>query len=69
MRGSPINRLEPLWPQSGESETIARQPATWGSTAKSWERSLEDTLAKYPKWARAAAAAAGLLLGWMVKRR
>ena len=67
--GTPINRLETIWPQSKQTElVVASQKATWTDTAKGWEYRLESLLAKNPKLAIAAAAGAGLVLGWIVKR-
>jgi ElaB/YqjD/DUF883 family membrane-anchored ribosome-binding protein len=66
----PINRLESIWPQSSsESAAEASKHTSWGDTAKSWEHSLEDLLAEHPKLAIGAAAAFGLVLGWLVKRK
>jgi hypothetical protein len=68
--GTPINRLDSIWQQSKRTELeVAAPKHTWGETAKGWEHSLESLLAKNPKLAIAAAAAAGLVLGWMVKRK
>jgi ElaB/YqjD/DUF883 family membrane-anchored ribosome-binding protein len=39
------------------------------SQMKSWENSVEGLLAKHPKAAIMAAAAVGIALGWMVKRK
>jgi ElaB/YqjD/DUF883 family membrane-anchored ribosome-binding protein len=68
--GTPINRLESIWPPprpvevSGESET-----GSWGERAKSWENKLESLMAEHPKVAIVTAAGIGLILGWMVKRK
>lgn len=69
MRGSPINRLEPLWPRALADKANVGERTTWGDSAKSWEKSLESLMADHAKLALAAAAVAGLLLGWMVKRK
>jgi ElaB/YqjD/DUF883 family membrane-anchored ribosome-binding protein len=42
---------------------------TLGETVKPWEKRLEEFMGEHPKLTVAAAAAVGLLLGWMVKRR
>ena len=70
MSSSPVNRLEnvKLWRRSNTPE-VAEFNTTWGDTAKSWENSLEKFIAEHPRMALAAAAAAGLVLGWMVKRK
>lgn len=66
----PINRLESIWPQpSSENAAEASEHASWSDTAKSWEHRLEDLLAEHPKIAIGAAAALGLVLGWLVKRK
>ena len=67
---TPINRLESLWPQSEDAEAEARrEAASWKSKARTWEGDLETLLRKHPKVAIAAAAAVGLVLGWIVKRK
>jgi ElaB/YqjD/DUF883 family membrane-anchored ribosome-binding protein len=70
MRNSPINRLEPHWPRAAapEAEQYADE-SSWEKRAKSWEENLEDFMADHPKLTLAAAAALGLVLGWMVKRK
>jgi ElaB/YqjD/DUF883 family membrane-anchored ribosome-binding protein len=70
MRNSPVNRLEAHWPKPPlpEAEQYPDE-ASWTSTAKSWEANLEDFMADHPKLTVAAAAALGMVLGWMVKRR
>jgi ElaB/YqjD/DUF883 family membrane-anchored ribosome-binding protein len=40
-----------------------------GEVATSWERRFEEFLGEHPKLTVAAAAAVGLMLGWMVKRK
>ena len=67
---APINRLESIWSRSEARETPApREQAVWSSRARSWENSLEGLLAKHPTAAIVAAAAVGIALGWMVKRK
>ncbi len=67
---APINRLESIWPRSEAPEAlVVRERATWSNRAKSWEHSLEGLLAEHPKFALAAAAAFGIALGWIVKRK
>jgi hypothetical protein len=67
---APINRLESLWSRSETPQTLPRREGVdLSSRAKSWENSLEGLFAKHPKAAIAAAAAVGLALGWMVKRK
>ena len=70
MRNSPVNRLEPHWPKAAapEAEQYADESA-WSKTATSWEENLEDFMADHPKLTVAAAAALGMVLGWMVKRK
>lgn len=45
------------------------EAATLAATAKSWETELERFIGEHPRLTIGAAAAAGLLLGWMVKRK
>jgi ElaB/YqjD/DUF883 family membrane-anchored ribosome-binding protein len=67
---SPINRLESIWPQS-KTATVppGAQKSSLSDTAKSWEYSFENLLAEHPKVTIAAAAAIGIALGWLVKRK
>jgi hypothetical protein len=69
--GSPINRLESIWPQSKTASVPppGSRKSTFGDTAKSWEYSFENLLAEHPKVTIAAAAAIGIALGWLVKRK
>jgi hypothetical protein len=73
--GVPINRLESIWPQAKTADaglspaSIVGGEPTWSDSAKGLEANFETVLAKHPKLAIAAAAAAGLLLGWLVKRK
>jgi ElaB/YqjD/DUF883 family membrane-anchored ribosome-binding protein len=68
--GTPFNRLDSIWPQSKRTELdVAAPKHGWADSAKGWEHRLESLLAKNPKLAIAAAAAAGLVLGWIVKRK
>jgi ElaB/YqjD/DUF883 family membrane-anchored ribosome-binding protein len=70
MQDSPVNRLAANWPQlSTPYATGANDDASWSETAKSWEVNLENFMGDHPKLTLAAAAAVGLLLGWMVKRK
>jgi ElaB/YqjD/DUF883 family membrane-anchored ribosome-binding protein len=67
---APINRLESMWPQSEAAEMAARrEAASWSKRAKMWEGDLESLLRKHPKVAIAAAAAVGIALGLIVKRK
>jgi ElaB/YqjD/DUF883 family membrane-anchored ribosome-binding protein len=67
---APINRLESMWPQDEAAETVSRLEAASGSKhANSMEQTVEFLLRKHPKVAIAAAAAVGLALGWIVKRK
>jgi ElaB/YqjD/DUF883 family membrane-anchored ribosome-binding protein len=70
MQNSPVNRLEGHWPQARlpEAEQYSDE-SSWSRMAKSWDERLEDFMADHPKLTVAAAAAAGLVLGWMVKRK
>jgi ElaB/YqjD/DUF883 family membrane-anchored ribosome-binding protein len=65
----PINRLKPIWPSLREEAPHTSEHGSWGDTAKTFEHKIEDLLADHPKVAIGAAAALGIVLGWMVKRR
>jgi ElaB/YqjD/DUF883 family membrane-anchored ribosome-binding protein len=66
----PINRLESIWPKSLREEVAdSGEHGSWGDSAKTFEHKIEDLLAEHPKVAIGAAAALGIVLGWMVKRR
>lgn len=66
MRGTPINRLEQTWStRSAEDQS----PEGIANKAREWQSSAETYIRSHPQVALAAAAVAGLLLGWMIKRR
>jgi len=68
--GAPINRLESIWSQSEVREDpVVREQAVWSTPAESWEHRVERFLAKHPKAAIVAAAAVGITIGWIVKRK
>ena len=70
MRDGPVNRLEPHWQQAtAQRTTPERVPHPLADKAKSWEENLEHFMAEHPKLTVAAAAALGVVLGWMVKRK
>jgi ElaB/YqjD/DUF883 family membrane-anchored ribosome-binding protein len=70
MRDSPVNRLERHWPQVPVPDvTPRREQRSWSELGKSWEEDLETFMGDHPKLTLAAAAAIGLVVGWMVKRR
>jgi len=69
MRGSPVNRLEDVWPRTGEPEAPLSESAFWKSKARRIESDAESFIEEHPQLALAAAAALGLVLGWVVKRR
>jgi hypothetical protein len=70
MRESPVNRLEPHWPTyATRPQAPEYDPVSWSEMANSWEVRLQRFLGEHPKLTVAAAAAAGLMLGWMVKRK
>jgi len=70
---APINRLESLWSRSetGEAPIVPEPPLPrrMQRQAKRWERGAEGLMAKHPTAAILAAAAVGLVLGWIVKRK
>jgi ElaB/YqjD/DUF883 family membrane-anchored ribosome-binding protein len=66
----PVNRLDSAWPPSESADTADEaQNTSWSEMAKAWEDNLKTLLADHPKLAIAAAAACGLAVGWLVKRR
>jgi hypothetical protein len=68
MRESPVNRLEPHWPQPIVSSSTREEPS-WSDTAKSWEVDLKKFIGDHPKVTLLAGAAVGLIVGWLVKRK
>jgi hypothetical protein len=70
MRESPANRLEPYL-KSYQVRPPAPEidPQSWGEVAESWDDRFQNFLGEHPKLTVAAAAAVGLMLGWMVKRK
>jgi ElaB/YqjD/DUF883 family membrane-anchored ribosome-binding protein len=69
MRGSPVNRLEKLLPSSADYSAEAREQSSLKIRAKNWEHKLEQFIEDHPRLTVGVAAAAGLVVGWMVKRR
>jgi hypothetical protein len=70
MRESPVNRLEPyLTSRSVPTPAPEIEPQSWRESAEAWEGRFEGFLGEHPKLTVAAAAAVGLILGWMAKRR
>ena len=68
--GMPVNRLETIWPQVEAAEAqVEERKRSWRKKTRLWERGLESVLAEHPKMAIAAAAALGVALGWIVKRK
>jgi ElaB/YqjD/DUF883 family membrane-anchored ribosome-binding protein len=70
----PVNRLESLWSrsESREAPVLDEPPFSMRRVklrAKSWENGVEGLMAKHPTAAIVAAAAIGIALGWMVKRK
>jgi hypothetical protein len=73
MRGNPINRLGHAWSRPvdtgvdlGDSSTIS---STIKTRARNVEKNAETFIGDHPRISLAFAATAGLLLGWMVKRK
>jgi hypothetical protein len=67
---APINRLESIWSRTEARETaLAPEQPVWTKRAKSWEHSFEGLLMKHPTAALVTAAAVGIALGWIVKRK
>jgi ElaB/YqjD/DUF883 family membrane-anchored ribosome-binding protein len=71
MHGSPVNRLErvSVWRRTAAPELLEPESSRWRASAGSWERGLETFIADHPRLVIAAAAAVGLVLGWIVKRK
>ena len=70
MQDSPVNRLASHWPRpAGRQAAPECEPQSWGEMANTWEQHLEEFMGEHPKLTVAAAAAVGLMLGWMVKRK
>jgi hypothetical protein len=69
---APINRLESLWSRREAREApVAEEPFSRQvkRRAKSLESGVEGLMAKHPTAAIVAAAAIGIALGWIVKRK
>jgi ElaB/YqjD/DUF883 family membrane-anchored ribosome-binding protein len=72
MQGRPVNRLEHSWTKPvgyGQELTDFSPPSRWQDAAKNWESNAENFIVDHPRLALAAAAAVGLVLGWIVKRK
>jgi hypothetical protein len=70
MRDSPVNRLEPHWPTTTTRPPVpVIESPTWKEKVGTWEDDVQNFLSEHPKLTIAAAAAVGLVLGWMVKRK
>jgi hypothetical protein len=70
MRESHVNRLEPYLTKTPVSPPAPEiEPQSWGEMAESWEGRFQDFLGEHPKLTIAAAAAVGMVLGWIVKRK
>jgi len=70
MRESPVNRLEPYLTDYGVQPSAPEfEPPSWGERAQMFDSRFQGFLGKHPKLTVAAAAALGLVLGWMVKRK
>ena len=67
---APINRLESMWSRIEAREAVLTpEQRVWTKRAKSWENRFEGLLAKHPTAAIVTAAAVGIALGWIVKRK
>jgi hypothetical protein len=70
MRESSANRLEPHWPKYSIRPVVPQyELRPWEESAKSLDTRLREFMGEHPKLTVAAAAAVGLMLGWMVKRK
>jgi ElaB/YqjD/DUF883 family membrane-anchored ribosome-binding protein len=69
MRGSPVNRLEKLVPSPANYSANAGAQNSLTIRVKSWDYGIEQFIGDHPKLTLGLAAAVGLVIGWMVKRR
>ena len=70
MQERPLNRLESYWPQTPVPDVaVSEEEYEWKHVVKSIEHNVEDFMASHPKLTLATAAALGLVVGWMVKRK
>jgi ElaB/YqjD/DUF883 family membrane-anchored ribosome-binding protein len=70
MQDSPVNRLTSHWPHASRRSIAPEyEKRSLSESLKPLEKRLEEFMGEHPKLTVAAAAAVGLLLGWMVKRR
>lgn len=72
MPDTPVNRLTPHhWQRVATPPTIGAHygPRSLVESKKPMDQRLQEFMGEHPKITVAAAAAVGLLLGWMVKRK
>jgi len=73
MGGNPVNRLEHAWNRPVDTGVDLGETSTFSSSfktrARDMEKSAETFIGDHPRLSLAFAAAAGLLLGWVVKRK
>lgn len=67
MRDTPVNRLERAW--TNPEANVGGQPVGIKTKARIWESDVEKFMGNHPQAALAVAAVAGLLLGWIIKRK
>jgi ElaB/YqjD/DUF883 family membrane-anchored ribosome-binding protein len=65
---SPLNRLQPHWLRSAdEGAPIDAQQVA--AQADAWRRRIEQFLGDHPQATVVVAAAVGVAIGWLVKRK
>jgi hypothetical protein len=61
--------LDPPGNTSNMPQLAARQPDSWSPRAVGLWQQVEQLVVEHPKQSLAAAALAGVVLGWIIKRR
>ena len=71
MTKSPLNRLQRHWPSAPGRQPDREQSesAPWTATLRPWVARVEEIIGERPAASLAAAAAVGVLLGMLIKRR
>jgi len=66
---SPLNRLQSHWPRSEDAESLPVDTRVVVAKADAWRRRIEQFLGDHPQATVVVAAAVGVALGWLVKRK
>jgi ElaB/YqjD/DUF883 family membrane-anchored ribosome-binding protein len=70
MRGKPVNRLEHVWSRPIDTGVdLQEETPSIKARARELERNAETFIGDHPRLSLGFAAVAGLVIGWMVKRR